>query len=163
MVPGEVLWEPGAEGALCLGGYIDKCVVAPEAGVKDVRDRGFISWKRRRVTAGEFCRINAFACPAADNLLNVGSRVSCSTEPVGRENPARQEGPGRIKQVNPLAVTTSLCGDYTKLLLWDAQRLGRSQGCQEGPLPSPEGLDPGVGISTCPKPPSLARTNCCTC
>lgn len=46
----------------------------------------------------------------------------------GRENPESQEGPGRIKQVNPLAVTTSLCGDYTKLLLGDARWLGRSQG-----------------------------------
>lgn len=90
MVPGEALWEPEGLGMLRASG--DKLISVSwlrsgnRAG-KDVSDRGFISRKRRSVTAQEFSGINAFACPAADNLLNVGSRVSCSSEPVGKGKP----------------------------------------------------------------------------
>lgn len=90
MVPGEALWEPGGLKMLRASG--DKLINVSwlssgnRAG-KDVSDRGFISRKRRGVMAREFSGINAFACPAADNLLNVGSRVSCSSEPAGKGKP----------------------------------------------------------------------------
>lgn len=54
---------------------------------EDVSDRGFISRKHHGVTAREFGMINAFACTVADNLLNVGSRVSCSIELAGKGKP----------------------------------------------------------------------------
>lgn len=50
-------------------------------------DGGFISRKHRGVTAREFSVINAFACAGADNLLNVGSRASCSTDLAGKGKP----------------------------------------------------------------------------
>lgn len=78
MAPGEVLCDKLINVSWLSSGS--------RAG-KDVSDRGFISWKCCGVTAREFSRINAFACPAADNLLNVGSRVSCSSEPVGKGKP----------------------------------------------------------------------------
>lgn len=54
---------------------------------EDVSDRGFISRKGCSVMAREFSMINAFVCTVTDNLLNVGSRVSCSTELVGKGKP----------------------------------------------------------------------------
>lgn len=88
MVP--ELWGPGELKMLRAWG--DKLInvswlsSGSRAG-KDVSDRGFTSWKRRRVTPREFSRINASACPAAGSLLNVGSRASCIPEPVGKGKP----------------------------------------------------------------------------
>lgn len=79
----------GEDGVKMLHVLGDKCIVASSgngAG-EDVSDGGFISRKRRGVTAREFSVINAFACTVADNLLNVGSRVSCSTDLVEKGKP----------------------------------------------------------------------------
>lgn len=72
---------------------------------EDMRDRGFISRKLRSVMAREFSMINVFVCTGAGNLLNVGSRVSCSTE-LAEKGKAREAGRAE-EQVTAIRGTAS--------------------------------------------------------